>query len=380
MKIAFVMPWHISERGGGAEVQANYLSQELAARGYEVSYICQTKINAKVNTSEVVNGFEICWLKSIGRFAWMDQNKYYDALVKTNPDVVLQRMSSNVTYSIGKYCKGNNKSFHWFCTDNEAPFSRFHVNNFTKRLQLKLLNSLKYTVFYLNALIMDYYRNKGMKNVTVAWSQNSFQKENVLQNFKLETHTMISGHPLPKSPIDFEEKFNFQTVLWCANLGTHKRPELFIELARQMKNSSLKFVMVGGHSSQEYVDQLFLNKPDNLLYMGECSFEKALSFFDSSSVFVNTSSAGGDGFPNTFIQAWLRGGVTFALGFDPDSVIEKNELGYNCSDLNQLEVKLLSVLHDKEKFITISNRIKNYAEQNHSIAIMSHNFLKHLSE
>ena len=36
-KITFVMLWHISERGGGAEVQANYLAQELAERGYNVS-------------------------------------------------------------------------------------------------------------------------------------------------------------------------------------------------------------------------------------------------------------------------------------------------------------------------------------------------------
>jgi len=41
-KICFVMPWHITERGGGAEVQANYLSRELVNRGFSVYYICQS--------------------------------------------------------------------------------------------------------------------------------------------------------------------------------------------------------------------------------------------------------------------------------------------------------------------------------------------------
>ena len=47
--IAFVMPWHISERGGGAEVQANFLAQELGLRGYDVSYVCQTITGSDVD-------------------------------------------------------------------------------------------------------------------------------------------------------------------------------------------------------------------------------------------------------------------------------------------------------------------------------------------
>ena len=380
MKIAFVMPWHISERGGGSEVQANYLAQELALRGHCVSYICQTENKSKINSSERINGFEVFWLKSSGRFAWLDQNKYRDKLQKINPDVVLQRMTSNVTYIIGEYCRLNHKIFHWFCTDNEVAYKNWHLKKFNQRFKFTFRNGLKFLIFYLNARILDFYRDRGMRAVNVAWSQNNFQKERLLQDSKLETHTMISGHPLPQTLVNSEENFNQQTVLWCANLGIHKRPELFIELATQMQHTNLKFVIVGGHSNQAYVDQLFLNQPSNLTTYGKCSFDEALSFFDSSSVFINTSNAGGDGFPNTFIQAWLRGVPTLTLGFDPDSVVVKNELGYTCSSVKQLAQKLQILLNSKEKYVSMSQNVKRYAEQHHSIKVMTDNFLKHLSE
>lgn len=373
------MPWHISERGGGAEVQANYLAKELAVRGYEVSYVCQTKSNSKMNTTEKINDFEVVWLKPSGRFAWLDQNKYFDALKKINPDAVLQRMTSNVSFPIGKYCSSADKTFHWFCTDNEVPFKNWHIRKFRQNVKLKIANSLKYPVFYLNALLMDYCRNKGMKKVNVAWSQNVFQKEQLLKNFGLKTNTMISGHPMPKETVDHEKNYDRQTILWCANLGKRKRPELFIALANQMQHTNYKFVMVGGHSDQEYVDALFANQPDNLTVVGKCSFDEALAHFNSASVFINTSAAGGDGFPNTYIQAWLRGVPVYTMGFDPDSVIVRNKLGYNNSDINQLEEKLNHLLRDKESYIAMSKRVKHYSEQHHSIKVMTDNFVKHLN-
>jgi glycosyltransferase involved in cell wall biosynthesis len=370
------MPWHISERGGGAEVQANYLARELASRGFEVSYICQTVNQSKVNAEETLNSYKVYWLKSSGSFAWLDQKKYYHKLMELLPEVVLQRMTSNVSYPIGKYCEAKNKLFHWFCTDNEAPFKTFHRTNFKKRLSLNLTNFLKYLLFYCNARIMDYYRNKGMKRVDVAWSQNNFQKEKLLETFKLKTHTMITGHPLPDRKIDHEENFNRKTVLWCGNLGLHKRPELFVALAKRLQHTNIRFIMVGGHNKSTYVNRLFKHKPENLEVVGKCSFEESISFFNKSTVLVNTSKA--EGFSNTYIQAWLRGVPTLVMGADPNHVIRNNELGYDCLNVADLEEKLLILLNHKDEYIAISKRVKQYAEQNHSVKVMTDNFLKHL--
>jgi glycosyltransferase involved in cell wall biosynthesis len=378
-KVVFVMPWHISERGGGAEVQANYLAQELAERGYIVSYVCQTTVVSKINTIEKIDSINVHYLKPSGRLQWQDQNKYLVPLQKTQPDYVLQRLSSNVTYVLGKYCSKNNCKLVWFCTDNKSPFSDFHFSKFKEHSTVTSLGIVKYVLFAINNRLMDFYRNKGLKQVDFAFSQNDFQKEKVKSNFGLESNRMISGHPLPSVNHSISQHFNSKTILWCANFGTHKRPELFIELASKMQHTDLKFVMVGGHSDKEYVKQLLANKPDNLTTTGKLNFDDALSYFNNATIFVNTSTPGGDGFPNTFIQAWLRHVPVISFGFDPDDVIVNNNLGYNVSNINEAIKRMTDVFDSQNKYEELSVSAYNYAIENHSIKRMTDNFLKAIS-
>lgn len=378
-KIAFVMPWHISERGGGAEVQANFLAQELAERGYIVSYVCQTTIVSKIDTIDKIGNIDVHYLKPSGRFQWQDQNKYLASLNIIQPNYILQRLSSNVTYVLGKYCAKNDCKLIWFCTDNKSPFSDFHFSKFKERSTIKSLGLLKYNIFAVSNKLMDYYRTKGMKQVDRAFSQNDFQKENIKQNFGLDSGRMISGHPIPKQQIDLTKRFNNKIVLWCANFGTHKRPELFIDLARKMEDTNYRFVMVGGHSDKNYVNQLLANKPKNLIVTGQLSFDEALSYFNEATIFVNTSTPGGDGFPNTFIQAWLRQMPVISFGFDPDGIIVENGLGYNISKSEEASKQINILFNNQEKYEKLAKSAYNYAIENHSIEKMTDNFLKVLA-
>ena len=379
-KIAFVMPWHISERGGGAEVQANYLAQELAMREFDVHYICQTVKSERIGLIDRINGFSIHWVKPSGKFPWWDQNKYIVVLKNIKPDLVIQRMSSNVTYIIGKYCKSQRIPFVWICTDNVCPFKDMHMRRFKERASLRTTNLVKYLIFYLSNLVMDFYRVRGMRYITQAFTQNNFQEREVKRNFNLTSNGIMSGHPLPGIEISTEERFNNKIILWCANLGKHKRPELFILLAREMQQYDFQFVLVGGHSDKGYVGKLLNNVPPNLKIEGQVSFEESINWFDKASLFVNTSSPGGDGFPNTFIQSWLRGLPVLAFGFDPDNVIRENQLGCNVGSIEEAHQFIISLLSDKDKYSNYSARVKQYARENHSIQKMTDNFLKSLED
>jgi glycosyltransferase involved in cell wall biosynthesis len=60
----------------------------------------------------------------------------------------------------------------------------------------------------------------------------------------------------------------------------------------------------------------------NFDYLGPVSFEESNSLFAKANIFINTSKAQ-EGFPNTFIQAWMQGVPTISLDFDPDNLIEE---------------------------------------------------------
>jgi glycosyltransferase involved in cell wall biosynthesis len=98
-------------------------------------------------------------------------------------------------------------------------------------------------------------------------------------------------------------------VLWAATVKPLKRPDLFIELARRLPH--LRFVMVGGpgmtDDAQAFFDHVAqLAQPlPNLSVMGHVPYHQVGQWFDGAALCVNTSDY--EGFPNTFMQAWLRG-------------------------------------------------------------------------
>ena len=379
-KITFVMLWHISERGGGAEVQANYLAQELAERGYNVSYVCQTTKASKVNTTSMVNGVNVLWLKPANKFVWLNCKAYLKALKSLTPDIIIQRNSSPLLWASAQYKKKSSAKLIWVCTDNLAPFNNFFTKRYKARNNKKEVGFIKYSIFYINAVISDKLRNAAMKGVSRAFSQNEFQRLNIKKNFGLESSKMISGHPTPENRSRELNVKGIKNILWCANWGKHKRPELFVNLARNMADSKYNFIMIGGHSDKGYVDQLLKNCPKNLKVTGQLPFEEALSYFNEASLFVNTSTPDGDGFPNTFIQSWLRGVPVLSFGFNPDEVITKNQLGFVVQSVEEAKDTCIQLLENDKAIVNLSNGVSDYANKNHTVTVMTDHFINTLSK
>ena len=103
------------------------------------------------------------------------------------------------------------------------------------------------------------------------------------------------------------------------------------------------------------------NTPENLKITGHLNYEDNLKEFDRSSIFINTSSLKGDGFPNTFPSIL---GKRFAYDiipeFDPDNIIKKNNLGYCCKDTFESLEKIVSLLSNEKLFSEISNNVVKY--------------------
>jgi len=265
----FVMPYHILERGGGAEVQAWLLAKELANKDYETHYVCQSIVQNKVGTEEIIENVKIHWLPLSSIFQWLDTGKYTRVLRKIDPDIIVQRMTSCITGTIGRYCYKHRKIFVWICSGDKVPGRWMFIQNQIEIHQAQEISFLKKCVFLFNALINDLMRQYGMKLVTYAFTQNDIQYSNLLNNFGIESNRILSGHQVPKILMPVDKKLNEPIILWAANLGVNKQPELFIRLARLFNNYGIRLVMVGGHPDMERTNKLFHEKPENLEWKNE---------------------------------------------------------------------------------------------------------------
>lgn len=368
----FIQLYHISQAGGGAEVQTNFLAKELVKRGHEVHYICQRIYNEKVSLKSNINGIKMHWIPLQSNSIFKKNKLIYKNLCLIQPDYIIERMSSVFALAIIRYKKISNSKYIWICTDNIAPLKYKNIYS-----SYKNLNFMKFIIMFFKNLAIDFIRQKAVKVSDLSFYQNDIQKRIIIKNFKKKPLKIISGHPSLSTRCNIKKNFENQTVLWCGNLGMHKRPELFVKLSKEFEKSKIKFIMVGGHYDINYLNSLFKNKPQNLIVIGKVSFEESLNYFDKSTILVNTSFS--EGFSNTYIQAWLRGIPTLVMGADPDGLIEINQLGYNCKSINSIVHKVNSLLNDKNSYTKMSEYVKCYAEKNHSIKVMSDHFLRSIN-
>jgi glycosyltransferase involved in cell wall biosynthesis len=130
---------------------------------------------------------------------------------------------------------------------------------------------------------------------------------------------MLVEPPPPSSFRDID-------VLWVSNIRHLKRPDRILELAGRMPE--VKIHMVGGPLPGE--ESLFreiantaATKP-NVTFHGRLAYWDANDLYGRAKVLVNTSDV--EGFPNSYLQAWIRGVPVVTL-IDPDRVIEREGLG-----------------------------------------------------
>jgi len=372
-RFCFVQLYHISERGGGAEVQANYLSLELAKRGYDVHYICQTTNKTKENTSSNISGVTVHWLPLDDTLSKRAFNRIEELLVQIHPHIIIERMSSSFGLPIVRAKNKIEGKYVWICTDNDSPYVFKSVNKNYRKLSL-----LKFFYVLPRAFAVDMIRLYANKRADIIFSQNEFQKRMILKNFGRQSCRMISGHPFSKTTVTIQNRLDKKKILWCGNLGKHKRPELFIQLAHKMQDSNIEFVMVGGHSDTNYTTKLFQNKPNNLTLTGQLSFEESLAYFDDATLLVNTSTS--EGFSNTYIQSWLRGVPTLVFGANPNQVITENKLGYDFNSLEEAKTAINEIFSNFELYQELSENSSQYGVTNHSLEAMTDSFLDAISK
>lgn len=157
-------------------------------------------------------------------------------------------------------------------------------------------------------------------------------------------------------------------VIWVGTIRDLKRPHLFVELAA--RNPQWQFMMVGGLQADpggdaivQSVRQSAATVP-NLRLLGFVPPEQVGEVFDGASVLVNTSSS--EGFPNTFLHAWIRG--VPSLSFVDPQIAPGQSGTVACSGLDDMSSKLSTLLASPESWAHRSAAVKRHFDLHHGPA------------
>jgi glycosyltransferase involved in cell wall biosynthesis len=336
---------------GGAELQQVLLAKELAKDGFEVSFAVR---DYGQKALEIVEGLKIFKLSTSGSHGIksypLDIYILWNVLKQVDADIYYQRAASYVTGFIALFCLLKGKKFVYSISSQANVDGTLIVEAY-----------LKTNTFVRGFLKLMY--KFGIKKADYIIAQNEEQQKLLKKNFNRAGVLIRSGYPVQNEK---PKKDRSLIVLWVSSMQRLKQPELFLELAKAVP--SVKFQMIGGLlGDKKYYEEIkeTASKIQNLVFMGFVPYYKINDYFDSATIFVNTSIF--EGFPNTFLQAWARYTPVVSLNVDPDEIICKYKLGFHSRTFEQMveDVRLLLEAEKLRQEMGMNGR--KYVEREHDI-------------
>lgn len=340
------------EHGGGAEYQIRLLIEALADAGrYEIHYLTHF-----VDTRTRTRRYRVVRIGRGGvpRLGYMmDGAALYGALRAIAPRTIYQRVACAYTGICAEYARRHRRALLWHVAHDTdvAPQSLDPGRNF------------------LRVRLERWAVNYGARRAGRVVVQTAHQAALLRANFAREADAVIPNfHPPATETLDKSGPF---TVLWIANLKPWKRPEVFVRLAAACRaHGPVRFVMVGAPAgagaNRRWQESLMqqIGATANLEFVGERSHEEVNEMLARAHVFVNTSVH--EGFPNTFIQAWLRDVVVVSLSVDPDDVLAKGA-GIIAHSEAGLAAAVGQLIDEPDLRARYADRGRMHAAANHSL-------------
>lgn len=350
MKIAIVNK-HRDDSIGGSELQCDFLGTELTRLGNDVAYIAP-------------GGSQKEYLKPYDVYPCeYDASAIVRTVIQTKPDIVYWRFNRNEFYDSVKPIR---------MQGIPVVFASSHVNDHKPWL-LKKGQGIKQQIKFLFKNRREF---KGFKYVDGMTVNNKEFLDRVSHPFKIYIpNGMITDF------IEFTWKRPY--CLWVANLKKPKRPELFVELAREFADKKIDFLIAGLIQQTEY-DWINnpKNIPQNVHYLGPKKFEEINGMMNSALFHIHTCVP--EGFPNIFLQAWRQGKPSISYGYDPSGLIQKHKLGYySAEDWETFKEQANSLINNPELRDKIGEKARIYSEEQFSVeksATLLEKFLKRVIE
>lgn len=200
--------------------------------------------------------------------------------------------------------------------------------------------------------------------------QTEYQYKLLKENYG-KKGVIIKNHiNLKNSDSKNQKKF---IALWVGSIADVKQPHLFLKLAKSLPQ--ITFWMIGGHTGE--LDKKFIEyskKLENFHFFGAIPPSEIDQYFKNASVLINTSIF--EGFPNSFIQAWMYDAPVISLNVDPDGIIKQKKMGFNSKTYENLKIDLKNLMENEDLRIEMGNNGRNYVVNEHDIKIITHKYIE----
>lgn len=328
---------------GGAEVNLYYQSTWFAGRGEEVVFLTGDYGQADVESHEGVSVRRIRYLDLVRYRSAFDKIRrlvnLFRGIVKANADLYVMRSAGeNLGWLVflARYLMGRKVVF-----------------------QIAHDMDLRPDTFRLQDKKSHFLYGYGLRHCDLIVAQSEDQKAQLLMNTGLPSVVVKNSFRL-EQVLSGSEK---TTILWVARAEEWKRPRLFLELARRLPDLPFVMIMPGTDAfASEIAEEAGLIP--NLTRVGYVPFGEIDRYFRNARVFVNTSAK--EGFPNTFIQAFLHGTPVLSFQVDPDGILTRSGLGWCCQESLEVAETILRTLSAEEQE-AYGAACVDYVRRNHNI-------------
>lgn len=356
-RICFINPQSIYKSIGGAEVQIKILADQLSKENYQVYYITAPEEIPEYHTDDI----HYIAFKETGNLA-NDIINFFEIADKIKPDIIYQRGRKRWTIYAGTYSIKRKIKFI-FAASMDIDCYKF---KFTFRKPRSFRDLYKKIKNIKRNYLLDKKSLNIIKSASIVLSQTNFQRYLLLSKVNTKSiqfpniHASVNADNINKS-----ERVN---VLWIANIKKWKQPEIYLKLVEELKDYNCHFIMAGKLSDLRYKELILKTSEanQNFSYLGPVEFDKSNELIANASFFINTSDSE-EGFPNTFIQSWLRKTPIISLNFDPDNLITNYKLGFVSNSQERLKAQTIKLITDKKLRNEIGERAFHFANRNYSI-------------
>lgn len=343
-----------TEYFGGESVQQTLLAKAFRETGYEVSMIVGDygqQSREVIDEIQVLSTFAEDEGIPVFRYFYPRMTSVWSAMKEADADIYFQSCAGVRTGLVAAFCRRYKRKF---------IFRLAHDSDCIPGEQL--------IPYWRDRKIYEY----GLRRADFISAQGLKQVELLQEHYKLPSTPVNMTVQLPDPAAIESDNID---ILWVNNLRDFKRPELVPELARLLPE--YKITMIGGavpgnDALYERVKSEAAHLP-NLDFKGAVAYHDVNTYFSRAKVFVNTSDW--EGFPNSFLQAWIRR-VPVLSFFDPDGLIESESLGAVPADISNMAQQCRALLVDRGRLKEIGNTAEQFAMSNYSPVAVAQQYEK----